>query len=142
MKPIPRTLFDAAIKPLTRQNLRDSALGPVHRALVMAHDVKVEVTSSVGARAKRGRKQRLVVNPLEVDAAVEAWGASETPEQAVRRHGVSAPTMRRWLEQAGHAPTKPHAPWRVLSSVIDEVVAARGRRGTARRGVEDANGVV
>lgn len=98
------------------------------RRILEAHGADIIVLSGAGIKAKRGTKQ-CIVSRVEVDDAVADWCASETPESAAKRCGVSATTLRQWLRDAGHESPFPGAIWRVPTRVIDEVVAQRRPEG-------------
>jgi len=74
--------------------------------------------------------QRWLVEPHDVDDAIERWHLTETLEGAARRLGTSAETMQTWLARAGivvkktdRRRAKSHA--RVLSADADRAWALR-----------------
>lgn len=74
------------------------------------------------------REWRLL--PEEVDAAAEAWRASESLRAAERRVHVSRDRLREWLRAAGVEPRHPKC-WRVERAVVDRVVSERAGRRAA-----------
>ena len=72
-----------------------------------------------------------IVEPFDVDRAVEAWGATEPVTDAAHRRGMVDETLRHWLLDAGLEPKRDgrkrssKAHWRVRSDVIDAVIAER-----------------
>jgi transposase-like protein len=77
------------------------------------------------------RFPRHYVESLDVDDAVMKWLATETIASGAVRHGIAGCTLKKWLQAARAAGVKmsaepgPKEQWRVLSSVIDAVVAER-----------------
>lgn len=65
------------------------------------------------------------VDPERAEAAVAKWTRMEAVESAARSRGLVGETLRRLLLGAGHRPPRFHAVWRVSTSVIDAVLAAR-----------------
>src|SRR5690606_27835463 len=76
-----------------------------------------------------------IVEPADVDAAVEAWCATETLQEAARRHGYEASVLRLLIEKARAAgdtrvpspPRKRRGRWRVNSELVDELFAEYSR---------------
>jgi hypothetical protein len=84
------------------------------------------------ARPTRARRHFHVVDPVDVDWAVEQWLAAEYVEPAARRRGIVGDTLRYWLRAARAAgfdipaePKRAKGRWRVNSELIDRVLAWR-----------------
>jgi len=82
----------------------------------------------------RGAKRHFhIVDPVDVDDAIERWLATESLEAAARRVGWSAETLARRLLASGlDVPPRPKRKrhWRIPTAVIDEVVARRAKVAT------------
>lgn len=65
-----------------------------------------------------------IVDPERVNEAVERWCAHETLHEAGQRTGICDEVLGRWLTADGRC-TKPpgRSPWRVETTIVDEVVA-------------------
>lgn len=93
--------------------------------------VRLVPTSS---RPTKARRRFHMVDPIDVDDAVERWLRTEIIEVAARDRGMSGDTLERWLREAGVGVStvrpagkgeKPHR--RVETAVIDRVVAERSK---------------
>lgn len=95
--------------------------------------VRVIPTAS---RPSGRRRHYHMVDPLEVDEALERWHATEPIETAARSRGLVGETLRRWLRYAGvdeqllRKGYKRHSNSRVESEVIDRVIAERSKLRT------------
>ena len=95
------------------------------RVILAASGFKVRPVTTRPVKG-RGDRRHWLVDVTEVDDAVEAWLATETPCGAARRIGISADTLLKWLKAAGSVRPKEKArgtPWRVPTAEIDRVVA-------------------
>lgn len=82
------------------------------------------------------------VDPLEVDAAIAKWTASEPVHTAAARLGICAGTLERWLERAGF-PCQRRAfrcHWRVTEEQIAKALEARAAGICGRCGVAGHDG--
>jgi hypothetical protein len=79
------------------------------------------------SRTHGRRRSFHIVDPLDVDDALEAWHKTETLESAARRIGVSSETIYRRLRESGVEPRKatkrPKAHYRVATSDIDAAMS-------------------
>jgi hypothetical protein len=95
----------------------------------------VEIRKALSWPGKRSKKYRQkIVETAAVDEAFARWLKSETPTEASRRHGISAPTMRIWLRAAGAIPPTSGINGkreRVDAEIVDRVVAERRTRKAA-----------
>lgn len=83
-------------------------------------------------RRVSGTWRRHYVNPDRVDQAVSEWLATETPEQASRRIGISTEIIVNRLRASGlPLPERPGKKrrWRIPSETIDRAVDMVVRRG-------------
>jgi hypothetical protein len=78
---------------------------------------------------KKRARHRVVVDPYEVEWAVERWNQTETLKAAARRLGIDREVLRRLLYREGvdldstrTVPGNVKTPFRVHSEVIDEAV--------------------
>lgn len=87
------------------------------------------VRTSRPSRARDGAWSFGYVDSYDAERAAEAWFRTETMEEAARRHGWAAETLRRWLADAGKLPQSrgPKRHLRVEIAVVDEVVAEQTR---------------
>jgi hypothetical protein len=76
-------------------------------------------------RRVQGCYHRRIVQPTDVDEAVERWVRCESVVDAARRHGVNPVTLRSWLKTAGYTRDRSYALWRLEPSVVDDLVAQR-----------------
>lgn len=84
------------------------------------------------------RYRRHIVDPIDVDEAVEKWLNTETVGAAERRHGLKYGTLNHALRRAGHKHPPGHRPgqhWRVKSDFVDRFVEEH-KLGTRRRGYQ------
>lgn len=80
------------------------------------------------ARPSGRPRRHQIVDPDQVDAAVERWLKSESLHAAAVRHGITPGTLEHWLRLSGRKlPPKPRGKkrWRIPTEIIDAVVAAR-----------------
>ncbi len=82
----------------------------------------------------RGAKRHFhIVDPVDVDDAIERWLATESLEAAARRVGWSAETLARRLLASGlDIPARParKRQWRIPTETVDHVVADRAKVAT------------
>lgn len=77
------------------------------------------------ARPTKGAAyRRRIVDPGDVDTAIERWLATETPSAAARARGIHPATLARKLKGVIGLPPKPTGKthWRIPSDLIDQAV--------------------
>lgn len=107
------------------------------RVILKAGGVRISRSMSRPSNATRSFH---VVDPYDVDRAVEAWHATELVHPAAVARGIGGDVLRGWLLAAiaeGTEMPKPpkrfKARWRVPSSVIDAVIARRNELESVAR---------
>lgn len=96
---------------------------------------RVRAVRSMSRPTPGARYHFHVVDPLDVDDAVERWLATESVEAAARARGLVGDTLRKWIRAAG-VPKPPRLKarkhWRIESTVIDRVIAERMAKRSVR----------
>ncbi len=108
-------LTDAA----TRTGFSTSTL----RRILAWHGVKLRRAMSRVLQPKTKRRMH-AVDPFDVNEAVAAWLATETPTAAARRLGVTGETVAARVARLVDAPPRPkrRRHWRIPSEVIDRAL--------------------
>lgn len=77
------------------------------------------------ARPTKARRRFHIVDPFDVDDALERWHGTEPLETAARRLGVRGHVLRRWLRAVGVEEPKDRpfrAHWRVRTADVERAV--------------------
>lgn len=106
--------------------------------------VNIYRTMSRPGGATSTRHLSHMVEPHEVDEAVERWCATEPLQTAARRHGYEGSVLRLLVERAQAAgdtrlappPRKSRGHWRLDSKVVDELFAEYARLETMKSAAE------
>lgn len=104
--------------PITRNILLADGVEPRKRMSLPNHD--------------RVKFQPMQWETAKVDAAMAAWLATATVEEAARDRGLTPSVLRRWLIVAGVRSSGRRC-WRVPTKVVDRVVADEQGRETLRQ---------
>ena len=120
------------------------AVTSLRRILNWAH-VHIERAACRPDRASRSKHGHVtwIVEPADVDQAIERWHQTETLERAAERYGVCSSVLARLLDDAAargdkRVPKRPafRRHWRIPSTLIDEVMAERSKRESVAAAAE------